>query len=716
MLRRICGLLLALSAGILLSATDVPAQDRATLVADSITLNGTTVLVAAGHVEIFYRGQRLTASKVSYDKATDRLEISGPIVLTDGADITILADQAALKSDLSQGVLLSARFVLAQQLQLSAAELIRVDGRYTALNRVIASSCKICAGDPTPLWEIRAQRVVHDQTTQQLYFDHAQLRLAGIPVLYIPRLRLPDPTLNRASGFLNPALRSSSNLGFGLKVPYFITLGPHKDLRITPYLTTKGARSVELRYRQAFATGDIEATGSIARDKTRPGETRGYLFATGAFTLPQGFGLRLQAETVSDPAYLLDYGYPNKDRLDSRIEVSRTRRNEHIAARLIGFQSIREGEVNAALPSVIGDLTYHRRFSLGSFGGEGGLRFQTHGHLRTSGSGFDGNGDGIADGRDVARASIRLNWRRDWVLGNGMVAAVLGEATADIYSIGQDAIYGGTITRQHGALAVELRWPWIRSGRAGVAQVIEPVAQLVWAPSGTETLPNEDSALVEFDEGNLFSLNRFPGSDAKERGLRANLGLSYLRHDPAGWTLGIVAGRVFRADDTAQFSVASGLDGVKSDWLVGWQLDLASGLQLTNRLLLDDGFDLTKAEVRLDVQNERYGLSGSYVHAVADLTENRPDPTSELVLDGNVKLSPSWTSRITSRYDFEARRAAQAGLGFAFRNECLLVDVSLSRRFTSSTSVKPTTEFGLSLELLGFGGGTGAGPARQCRS
>jgi LPS-assembly protein len=50
-----------------------------------------------------------------------------------------------------------------------------------------------------------------------------------------------------------------------------------------------------------------------------------------------------------------------------------------------------------------------------------------------------------------------------------------------------------------------------------------------------------------------------------------------------------------------------------------------------------------------------------------------------------------------------------------FLNECLKLDVSLSRRFTSSTSVTPTTDFSLSLDLVGFGGGAAAGPARTCR-
>ena len=71
---------------------------------------------------------------------------------------------------------------------------------------------------------------------------------------------------------------------------------------------------------------------------------------------------------------------------------------------------------------------------------------------------------------------------------------------------------------------------------------------------------------------------------------------------------------------------------------------------------------------------------------------------------------------MSGRYDFEADRATRAGVGLEFRNECLLVDLSLSRRFTTSTSVKPTTDFGLSVDLLGFGGSAKPGPARRCRS
>lgn len=412
---------------------------------------------------------------------------------------------------------------------------------------------------------------------------------------------------------------------------------------------------------------------------------------------------------------MLDYGLPAKDRLDSRIEVTRTRRNEYISGRLIGFNSIRAGEDNATLPSLISDFTLHRRFSGGPLGGEAGLRFQTHNHRRSSTNPLDLNADGFADGRDVSSASLRLDYRRNWVLPMGMVGTVLGEATADAYSVGQDAIYGGNSARLHGGVAVELRWPWAKAGANGVGHVIEPVVQFVWSPKGTEKLQNEDSSLVEFDEGNLFSLNRSPGSDMTERGARVNLGFGYTRVDPAGWTLSGAVGRVFRAEDLRQFSVASGLDGRNSDWLAALQLTLPDGLGLSHRMLLSDDFGLTKSESRLNIARARYAVAGSYTWVVADLAENRIDAISELALDGSYKLTDAWTARGQARYDFQADRANRAGVGLQYRNECVAVDLSLSRRFTSSTSVSPTTDFGLSVELVGFGGGATAGPSRQCR-
>jgi LPS-assembly protein len=241
------------------------------------------------------------------------------------------------------------------------------------------------------------------------------------------------------------------------------------------------------------------------------------------------------------------------------------------------------------------------------------------------------------------------------------------------------------------------------------------VAQFIWASSDAESLPNEDSVLVEFDESSLFALDRFPGSDAVERGPRANLGVTWTRYDPNGWSIGVTVGRVFREADLGQFGPGSGLDGTTSDWLTAVNFDLGDGLAVTARAVFNDDLDLTKGEARLAYNGARTAFATSMIWAVADLTENRPDPTQEVTFDARRKLNPNWTAKLSGRYDFLADRGTVAGMGVEFLNECVRFDVSLSRRFTSSTSVSPTTDFALSLDLVGFGSGVTGGPARQCR-
>lgn len=691
------------------------AQSPASLVADRVAITGADVLVAEGNVEVFHDGRRLRAQRITYDGTADRLQIEGPIVLTDDSGSFVLAEQADLSADLSEGVLRSARLVLNRQLQLAASELQRIGGRYTRLGRTVASSCRICANDATPLWEIRARRVVHDTAERQIYFDRAQLRIAGVPVALIPRLRMPDPTLKRATGVLVPQLRSTSGLGTGLTIPYFIRLNDHRDLTLLPYVSSKSGRTLGLRYRQAFATGSIELNGAVSRDQIRPDMTRGYAFLDGAFDLPRGFELTLRAEAVTDPGYLLDYGITDRDRLQSAISVTRTRRDEWIGARLVHFKSIRAGDINSRLPSIVGDLTWQRRFRPAVIGGTAGLTFQTHSHYRSSTLDTDSDGDGIGDGRDMARATLRADWRRDAIIGPGLQLALLAEAAADVYSIAQDLPARGGKTRLAGGVGVELRWPFVRVDGGGATQMLEPVVQLMWSPDRPNRVPNEDSTLAELDEGNLFSTSRFPGNDGIERGARANLGLTWTRISPSGATLALAFGRILRDHDEQGFSAASGLSGTTSDWLTAVRYAPRPGLSLTGRAVIDDRFGLTKGEMRLDLDRPQYSLSSSYVWMRADPAEGRAAPVNELLLDGRYDLSESWTTRIATRYDFEASRAASAGLGLAWRNECMKVDLSLSRRFTSSTSVKPRTDWGLSVELLGFGGGSSPGPARLCR-
>lgn len=689
-------------------AASVQAQEAPiSLLADHVQIEGGNAITARGNVEVVYQGNRLNAAALRYDRTTGRLDITGPITLDDGAGVVVLADSAALDADLRNGILQSARLVLEQQVQLAATEINRVNGRYTQLYRTVASSCEVCAARPVPLWQIRAERVIHDQEARQLYFHHARLELGGLPVMYLPRLRLPDPTVRRASGFLVPSLRANSQLGTGMRLPYFLTLGDHADVTLTPYVSAR-TRTLQARLRRAFAAGDVIFDGAISRDDLQPGETRAYLFGEGSFALGRDFDLSFALELTSDEAYLLDYGYSGADRLENEIALDRVRRDELLSARLINIRTLRASEIPTAdqLPFLLGTAVYERRFTLpAGMGGDGAWRLFADGYGRES------TLDQL--GRDGLHIGASAEWGREWRLNHGVLARLDGQIALDSFAIWQDSSYAPLQSRITPTLAAELRWPLARSRADGGRDMIEPIAQIAWSQSTGATLPNEDSTLVEFDMGNLLDLSRFPGHDRVEQGLRAALGASWSHYSAGGHRAFTLAGaRVLRGAADGNFSAASGLSGVHSDWLLGAQIAIDDTMALTSRNLIGADLELTKSETRLDWQGPRFGLGTAYSYVIADSAENRPDLISEWLVDGSYRFNRHWTGKFEGRYDFAANQAASAQIGMEYRNECLHVDLSLSRRFTSSSSLQPTTDVSFTVGLSGFGGGE---DARQWR-
>lgn len=673
----------------------------ATLLADHVELSGDRILTASGGVVVWFEGARLVAERVIYDGRAGTMTIEGPIHLTEPGnagtpdEAVLVADSAQLDEGLRDGLLRGARLVLARELQLAAAEVQRTgNGRMTTLTHVVASSCQVCASDPTPLWEIRARRITHDAETRMLHFERPQFRAFGLPVGTLPAMSAPDPTVERMTGFLQPRFRTTSGLGFGVMLPYFITLGDSADLTVTPYVSASRTTTLGLRYRQAFTNGATEWTGAISRDDIEDG-TRGYLFGAARFALPRGYRLGVQVQTASDRGYLLDYGVSDADRLWSGVTLDRIARDRMVTGRVGHYQTLREGERASTSPSLVADALWERRYA--AFGGEAGLQFSVHAHRRSS--------DDNILGRDIARGSARLDWQRNWLLPGGVVAAAQTRLDADVYRIGDDDRFDRTAARAIPAAAVELRWPLV--ARQGAAtHLLEPVAQIAWSPrlEDEDVVPNEDSRLIEFDEGNLYMLDRLPGRDSVEGGLRANLGLRWTRIDPTGWSLGVTAGRVLRDRPDPAFARGGGvLAGKRSDWLLAATYSDAGGLAIANRALFDDDFDINRNELRLGWLRPGFQLSAGYLWIDSQTIEGLSADVSELSATTGWQLAPGWWASAETRYDFAADRAQRADLGLTYRNECVSVDLSVSRRFTASDSLRPDTDLGLSVRLGGFG-------------
>jgi len=682
----------------------VHAQSAATLVADSVSIQDRNLLIAQGNIEVFYGGTRLSARRIVFDQRNDRLTIDGPIFIEGPNGEITTADRATLDPQLENGILQGARLVLDQKLQLAANRIDRVEGRYSQLYKTAVTSCRICGTQPA-LWEIRAEQIIHDEAERQLYFSNATFHVRGVPIFWLPQARLPDPTLERATGLLAPRPRTSDQLGIGIKLPYFITLGDHRDITLTPYISAE-TTTLEARYRQAFFRGDIEINAAVSRDTLTEEDTRSYIFASGLFDLGRNFDLAFDIEGVSDPAYLVDYGYSNKDRLDSAISITRVRDTDLFQTSFTYYQTLRDDEKNNALPPIVADFSYEKRL------------FPAIGGTLT----WDLSGDALirygsdvgAAGRDVARLGTGVAWQRQWISNAGFVTKAEAGVRIDAYRM-RDTLHfdGGVRTIPEGQ--VTFSYPLVRRS-AGSTQMLTPIVAVGWSDSFGTTPPNEDSTRPELDAANLFALSRFPGEDAVETGLRGAVGVHWARHGTQGGTANLTIGRVYREDVNADFTKTSGLQGNASDWLVAGQLTFPQGFRLEGRAQLGAQFDPTLAAVQIDWMTPDLALEASYLWQASDAALGRPDPISEWLLDTRVQVDDAWAVSFDTRYDIIEDGPASAGLGVEWRNECVTVDLSVSRRYTSSTTVDPSTDYGLTVSLTGFSAGRSvAGPARSCQ-
>ncbi|MCC6006160.1 MAG: LPS-assembly protein LptD [Rhodobacteraceae bacterium] len=673
----------------------------AMLMADSITASQAPErLVASGNVEIVQPGARLSASRIVYDRATGRIDVEGPLVLTTSEGVVFLADQAELSDDMRAGLLRGARLVLEERLQIAAAEIRRVDADLSRLDRVVATSCRICAASPVPAWSLRARQVVHDAERQRLYFTDAQLRLWDVPVAWVPRLRVPDPSATRATGFLVPSLISSSRTGTGVRAPIFFTLGDHADITLSPYLTTGGTRTLEFRFRRAFANGRLEVSGAGTRDALWPGP-RGHVSADGEWKLRSGARLELALRGVSDRAYLAEYGYPGGDRLQSRLGLSRVSGRRLFEAQVLALHSLRDGESNQTIPWLQAEVVERRRFAPPVLGGTAGVTLGLDGYYRNS------SADVV--GRDGLRLMAGMDWRREALGPGGLVLGAQALTLGEIISIADDAAFPDPVARATSTLAIEARLPLVRHGPRGGQALVTPRAQVVWTPGAPSPLPNEDSVLVEFDEANLFALSRFPGLDRKERGLRINLGGTASGVTPGGWGWDAALGRVYRLSDPGQFTPASGLSGRASHVVAAFGLRAPQGFSAVGRAVAGPGAGaaggLSSAEARVGYEAPRLAVAAGYTWLRADAAEGRPTNTAGLALDGHYMFADGWAARGLLRHDIVAGSPIRAGLGLEYRTDCIVVDLSLSRRFASSANVPPQTNVGLTLSLAGLGDG-----------
>ncbi|MEL6677127.1 MAG: LPS assembly protein LptD [Pseudomonadota bacterium] len=675
-------------------AQEEPPRRAVALLADRIFFdNRTRDLTASGNVQVFYEGSILQANSITYNDVTGEIRAPDGLTLQTEGNTVLFADAAELTTDLRDGLIEGARGRIAGSLQIASGAAIRREGRYNVLSKVVASTCVVCEAFPVPIWQIRADRVVHDEETKTVHYENAVFDAFGIPVLYLPYFQHPDPSVERASGILFPTFLQSDRYGYGVKQPVFIDLGPTKDATITPFVTSEEGTILEGEYRQRFDRASLDLRGSLsASDAIDDDELRWHLFTDARYHLPFGAVARLSLRNVSNDAYLRQFGFSNADRLTSTVAVEQFGDRGFWRAQGTYYTSLREDEPQGELPIVLPEVEARKMLALGDYGSA---------ELRASSVVITRD-----VGRDVRRVSAGTGWEKSEIIGPGLVLRGFAAFDGDIYQAENDEdIKEVPVGRIRPIGGAEVRFPLARESET-VTQIIEPIAQLVFAGNDNRNrlIPNEDSLQVEFDSTNLFSDTRFPGTDRFEPGSRLNVGLRYEALLRSGIAVTAGVGQVLRRDPVELFAPGTGLSDTQSNYVVTGDITWDDRFRVAGALLTDDSGNISRNEASLSYSGDKTKVSGTYIFLAEDDNPDGSNDRSELRLNGERDIGSGWIVSGGMRRNLSDDKFIETSGGLSWGNECARFIFSVSRDFTRSDTVEPSTEFSFTVRLDGLGG------------
>ena len=667
------------------------------------------VVSASGNVEAWQNDNILRADKITFDRNTNVAAASGHVVMVQPDGQVLFSDYAEVTQGLRDGVLRGMRAILAENGRLVANGARRTDGKINELSRAIYTTCNLCEADPTKpaLWQIRARAAVQDGENKKIEYRDAVVDFMGVPVAYFPYIWHTDPSVRRASGFLVPDFGSSKHLGGFARIPYYWAIDPQSDATITPTLNTQNYVNLNTQYRRRFNDGTLRVDAGVGIDQRK---LQGDIFAHGDFAYDDTWRYGFDIDRASSARYLRDYNVTGRgDVLTSRVFLEGFGTGAYTRLDSIAYQGLVDSIKQSRLPYVLPRYQYSFMGEPDALGGR--LSFDTV------------NFNVVRQvGTNTQRAAAVLNWQRPFAGAFGEVYGLTLQNVAAGYtatSLNQNPNYvpvgGAETVRDHPQVAIEVRWPLVRDGGRLGTQVIEPIAQVVAGPQTgglrAQRVPNEDSLDFEFTDQNLFALNKFPGVDRLEGGVRANVGL-HLNWSVAGANLDALVGQSYRAHRDDTFPVGSGLERRASDIVTRTTLSPAPWLDLTGRTRVDNrNGNIRFADAIGSMGTPLFRMSGGYIYSAVTpynfydtqvvptgYLQHRNEVTAGLSSQfGNYKLGAS------ARRDVNSNRMVSAGVRATYEDECFIFDANFSRRYSSLNGDNGSTLFLLQITLKTVG-------------
>jgi LPS-assembly protein len=667
------------------------------------------IVVARGNVEIA-EGQRiLLADTVTYNQRTDTVTASGHVRLLEPTGEVINADYLELTDQMRDGFIKDVRILLTDRSRLVGNTGRRTNGNRTEIRRGVYSSCDLCRDDPTrpPLWQLKAERVTHDQEAKVIEYRDARLEFGGVPVLYTPYLSHPDPTVHRQSGFLAPTVGNSTDLGVRASIPYYFDIAPDKDFTFSPMFTSNAGTVIAGEYRQRWGFGEMQLAGSIVPDSNvidsatgLPRDAvRGHAFGRGRFNLDENWRTGFDLYRATDQTYLLRYRFNNiATFLTSDAYAERFGPRSYFNSTAYAFQTLRPGTQDKNQPLVLPVASYNKMTQPDA-----------------NGATWEFNANALdlytPEGPDSRRLSLGSAWRLPVKGSDGQLFSFTAALRGDGYLVDNAPLdpsggstFNGLTGRIFPQLAADWRWPFTRTeGRT--TELIEPIVAVFAAPPtlNTARIPNTDSSSIDFGEGDLFRRNRFPGYDLVDSGQRVDYGLRGAVYGDGGGRTTFIVGQSYRLQQHSPFPLGSGLENQLSDIVGAVTFAPDTTFDMTYRFRRGTNFRDHRQEVIFSGGPPNLRMSASYLSIPQGDSVLQNEARQEVSGLIRLGLTRYWGLQLSGTEDFAAQTTLSSSIAAIYQDECIAFIASVSQSGIRSNDVTPGVTVLASVVLKNLG-------------
>ena len=395
-------------------------------------------------------------------------------------------------------------------------------------------------------------------------------------------------------------------------------MSPSSELLISPQLNADVNPFVNLTYRQRLYSGDLEARlgytheSDIDGSGKRFGEatSRSYILAHGRFDINDFWKWGFSAERASEDLIFDKYGVrsvyaqrglftTDDHRLASQLYTTRQDQRSYLSISAVQVQGLRPFDNDRTFPTIAPLVEARWEPDQTILGGRlvvtgSGVALTREQSPTLTPTAADPRPAGV----DSRRATGQVDWRRDFTFASGLRISPFAQGRLDAYDVGDLSLglntqgsyvtKSASLTRGLGVAGADISMPFFKALKNGT-MILEPLAQVAISPDSDadSRIPNEDSVAFEFDETNLFRVNKSPGFDLYEGGQRVNLGGRLQLNMDDGRNLSFLAGRSLRTKRDDVFPARTGLQAKGSDWIVAAEGSPMSGVSLFSRARLD---------------------------------------------------------------------------------------------------------------------------------